>query len=161
MEKPQFNKAVADIVARDRRYDSEAYHFVHKALGQTVSKLRGQELVEHRHINGPELLQGIVDLGLAEYGPMALPVFETWGIKCSEDVGMMVFLLIETGAFGRSEEDRVEDFCGIFDFQEALLRPYRPTRPVLATPNATEPGARCNQPAKPSENIAGDTFREP
>lgn len=161
MEKPQFNKAVAAIIARDRRYDCEGYQFLHRALSHTVSKLRGQELVEHRHINGPELLHGFVELGLAEYGPMALPVFETWGITSAEDVGTMVFLLIETGAFGRSQEDRVEDFRDVLDLREELLRPYRPTRPVLATPDATEPGTRCNQPAKPSENMTGDTFREP
>jgi uncharacterized repeat protein (TIGR04138 family) len=37
----------------------------------------------------------------------------------------MVFSLIDTGIFGKSETDQREDFNDIFDFNEAFVQPFR------------------------------------
>jgi uncharacterized repeat protein (TIGR04138 family) len=105
MEKIQFDVAVKDITTRDRRFQSDAYMFLKEALDHTIKALRKEELIEHRHVSGPELLEGLVEHAIATFGPMAVTVLESWGVRQGEDIGAMVFNLIEAGAFGRSEED--------------------------------------------------------
>lgn len=155
MERIQFDVAVKNILEGDRRYEADGYHFLRDALDHTIKALRNDELIEHRHVSGPELLEGVVGHAIEKFGPMAAPVLESWGIREGEDVGAMVFQLIDAGAFGKSEEDSPSDFRGVMKLQERLLAPYRPTREVLAKRRADaaelDPPARGNQPAKSSE----------
>ncbi|MDF1826570.1 MAG: hypothetical protein P1U68_18140 [Verrucomicrobiales bacterium] len=154
MEKPNFDEAVKSIILKDRRFEADAYHFLREALDHTVSKLREDELEEHRHVSGPELLQGVVEHGLREFGSMAVTVLDSWGIRSGEDVGKMVFLLIDAGAFGRSEEDSPADFVDVVNLKEELMAPFKPSRQVIKaslSDNDTDPPARGNQPAKPTE----------
>lgn len=154
MEKVQFDVAVKTITSRDRRYQGDGYHFLKDALDHTLKTLRKDELIEHRHVSGPELLDGVVEHALAKFGPMAAAVLDSWGISKGEDIGAIVFNLIDAGAFGRSEEDSPSDFCGVMILQDELQAPYRPTREVLLRPNRVsdlEPPTRGNQPAKSSE----------
>ncbi len=154
MEKVQFDVAVKTITNRDRRFQSDGYHFLKDALDHTIKQLRKDELIEHRHVSGPELLEGIVEFALAKFGPMALSVLESWGMREGEDIGAMVFNLIDVGAFGRSEEDAPSDFSGVMKLQDELQAPYRPTREVLVRGKqipGLEPPARGTQPAKSNE----------
>lgn len=152
MEKPNFDEAIRSLIAEDNRYKPDGYQFLRDALDHTVSSLRKDELIEHRHVSGPELLDGVVEYGLKEFGPMAVAVLESWGIRTGEDIGVMVFKLIEVGAFGRSDEDSPSDFEDVLNLKDELLTPFRPTRPVLfKDDDDQEPPARGNQPAKSSE----------
>ncbi len=154
MEKVQFDVAVKTITSRDRRYQSDGYHFLKEALDHTIKTLRKDELIEHRHVSGPELLRGVVEYALAKFGPMAAAVLESWGIREGEDIGAIVFNLIEAGAFGRSEEDSLSDFCGVMQLRDELQAPYRPTREVLVRTGRVaepEPPTRGNQPANSNE----------
>jgi len=141
------------IRKEDDRYSLDGYRFLRDALDHTVKNLRGEELEEHRHVSGPELLQGVVEFALKEFGSMSVSVLQTWGITAGEDIGEMVFNLINAGAFGRSEEDSPADFKDVLDLQDELLAPYRPSREVLTkdSDDGSEPPARGNQPAKSSE----------
>ena len=151
MEKPNFDEAIKSIVSQDDRYQPDGYQFLRNVLDHTVSSLRQDELIEHRHVSGPELLEGVVEYGLKEFGPMAVAVLESWGIRSGEDIGTMVFNLIEAGAFGRSDEDSLSDFENVLDLKDELLRPFLPSRKVLTEDDKQEPPARGNQPAKSSE----------
>tara|TARA_R110000850_G_scaffold6593_8_gene25465 strand:- start:465 stop:932 length:468 start_codon:yes stop_codon:yes gene_type:complete len=154
MEKPNFDEAIKDIAGRDRRYKPDGYQFLRDALDHTVSSLRQDELIEHRHVSGPELIDGVIKHALKEYGPMSVAVLDSWGIRTGEDIGAMVFNLIEVGAFGRSDEDSLSDFSGVVELQDELLVPFRPSRKVLKeqeNKGGDEPPARGNQPAKSNE----------
>jgi len=154
MEKLNFGEAVKMIAAREPRYLPDGFYFIKDSLERTINNLRKEELEEHRQVTGPELLEGLIEHALSEFGSMAVSVLESWGIRDGEDVGKMVFLLIGVGAFGRSDEDSPEDFVGVVDLRERLLRPYRPSRSVLATAPTQgngEPPARGNQPAESKE----------
>jgi uncharacterized repeat protein (TIGR04138 family) len=154
MQKPNFDESVKIVTGRDQAYKPDGYHFLRDALDHTVGTLRKDELVEHRHVSGPELLAGVVEYALKEYGSMAISVLDSWGIRSGEDIGAMVFQLIEAGAFGRSEEDSPADFTGVIDLREELLAPFRPAGKVKLVEDGdedTEPPARGNQPAKPNE----------
>jgi len=128
MHKPQnkFDQVVKAIRSEDSTYDHEAYEFLRDALDFTVKELRSEEKSEHQHVCGPELLRGFRDYALKEFGSMAFAVLESWNVHRCEDVGAMVFQLIDSGLFGRSDTDSIDDFRSIFDFEEAFCAPYRP-----------------------------------
>ena len=47
-----------------------------------------------------------------------------WGIHDTEDLGEIVFVMVECGVLIKREEDRREDFRGLFDFEEVFERDY-------------------------------------
>jgi len=63
-------------------------------------------------------------LALERFGPMARIVLEHWGICATEDVGGVVFALVEQGILIKQPEDRPEDFADVFDFEEAFELSY-------------------------------------
>jgi uncharacterized repeat protein (TIGR04138 family) len=112
------------VVERDQRYDVDAYLFVREALTYTVKKLKKNASGEDRHVSGQELAEGIRDYALEQFGPMALTVLNSWGIERTDDFGEIVFNLIEIGELGMQEEDRKEDFNGVYDFDVAFRIPF-------------------------------------
>lgn len=126
MQKQGFEEYARRAAERDTRYDVGAYLFLRDALDFTIAGLPRASAGRPRHVRGPELLRGFRDLALREFGPLALTVLETWGVHRCEDVGEMVFQLIEVGAFGKTEEDSREDFTSIYDFQDAFQKPFLP-----------------------------------
>lgn len=111
------------ITKKDQRYTLQAYQFVFEALDYTTQKM-GKDLSspkeEERHVTGQQLLEGIKEFTLKEFGYMASPVLELWGIRCCEDFGEIVFNLVETGLMGKTASDSREDFKGGFDFKTAF-----------------------------------------
>ena len=85
-----------------------------------------------RHVSGPELLEGFRDFALEQFGPMASTLMTEWGVRKCQDVGDMVFHLIEEQVFGKQDSDCREDFSEIFDFEEALVKPFLPKRKLAA-----------------------------
>jgi uncharacterized repeat protein (TIGR04138 family) len=71
---------------------------------------------------------------MEEFGPLVVTVFEAWGIYACEDIGHMVFNLIDAGVFGKTEDDSMEDFKTVYDFQEAFVKPFAPTKKTTAKP---------------------------
>lgn len=106
---------VQTICRRDKRYKPESYLFVLAGLHFTVS-----QLPEPRHITGQELSEGLKLYGLDQFGPLALQVFQHWGVQTTEDFGCIVFNLVEAQLLRKTEEDRLEDFQGIYDFSDAF-----------------------------------------
>ena len=89
-----------------------------------------------RHVTGPELLHGVRQYAVKEFGPMVVTVFDSWGIHSCEDFGHMVFNLIGAGVFGKTEDDSIEDFKKVYDFEEAFVTPFAPAKPASAKPPA-------------------------
>ena len=121
MQTPNAEKLLDGILARDPRYTVEAYAFVRAGLDYTVRRLE-----KPRHVSGQELLDGIREFALMEFGPMTKTVLNGWGITQTEDVGEIVFNMVETGLLGRTEKDSRADFANGYDFEEAFRKPFRP-----------------------------------
>ena len=139
MQKIGFAEALDSIVTSDPRYQREAYIFLRDALDFTTKQQKKVKGTSVRHVSGPELLQGVRQYALREFGPMVITVFDSWGIRSTEDIGHMVFNLIGAGIFGKTDEDSIEDFKAVYDFQEAFAKPFEPekkaeTRPGLPAP---------------------------
>jgi uncharacterized repeat protein (TIGR04138 family) len=96
----------------DPSFRREAYGFVVGALGRTVLELpEGRRRdPERRHLTGQELLAGVIRCARQEFGALAPTVFAEWGIQKGEDVGRIVFQLVEAGQLSARPEDTLEDF---------------------------------------------------
>jgi len=134
MQKIGFAEALESIVNNDARYHRDAYVFLRDALDYTTKQQKKVRGTTVRHVAGPELLEGVRQYALKEFGPMVITVFESWGIQCCEDIGHMVFNLIDAGVFGKTEEDSMEDFKAVYDFKEAFVKPFAPTKPHVTKP---------------------------
>ena len=77
------------------------------------------------HVSGPQLLEGIRQFALQEFGLMARVVFHQWGIRRTDDFGEIVFNLIEAELMSKTPGDRREDFHGVFDLDAALVQGFR------------------------------------
>ena len=122
MKHPNADELLLSILDRDPRYTEEAYAFIRAGLDYTVRRLE-----KPRHVSGQELLDGIREFALSEFGPMTKTVLSGWGIHCTEDIGEIVFNLVETGLLGKTDEDNRADFAKGYDFDEAFCKPYLPS----------------------------------
>ena len=69
---------------------------------------------------------------------MTMTVLEYWGVRCSEDIGHMVFNLVQAGVFGKTDDDTLESFAGGFDFRSAFVIPFQSGKNPLNVPGPDE-----------------------
>ena len=120
MTELQFAEEVLErLQDRNPRFHGKAYLFLLSALQVVLAGLE-----EPRHVSGKELAMGVRDLALKQYGPMARTVLAHWGIHDTEDLGEVVFAMVDCGVLIKQEEDSREDFRGLFDFEEVFEREY-------------------------------------
>jgi len=127
-----FHPKLAAIVRKDPRYAYEAYEFVFASLAFTQKVLghapvRAPESPEmpNHHVTGKQLLEGVRDLAVQEFGLMAPTVFHLWGVRRTDDFGEIVFNLIEADLMSKTSEDSRADFRNVFDLDEALTRGFQ------------------------------------
>ncbi len=134
---------LAKLLKRDKRYKFDAYVFVFEALNYAHDVLgMGQERPEEeeedpqasrpkgkrkaeRHLTGQQLCEAIRQYASDQYGLMAKPVLNSWGVKTTSDFGNIVFNLIEAGQMRKTKQDHIEDFNNVFDFDEAFVRGFK------------------------------------
>ena len=116
----EFADEVLDqLQERNPRFHARSYLFVLQALHTVI-----QSLDEPRHISGRELTERVRELAIGRYGLLAKAVLEHWGIHETEDVGHVVFAMVEQGLLVKEDDDTPEDFVDLFDFEEAFETNY-------------------------------------
>ena len=106
----------ADIVAKYSQYAARAY-----ALLTSVIHVLSEG---GKHMSGEEILEEFRETALDQYGPLAYTVLTEWGVKRCEDIGEMMFNLVDSGRVHKDENDSAESFVGGYDFKEAFLGPF-------------------------------------
>jgi uncharacterized repeat protein (TIGR04138 family) len=108
-------------------YPQEAFQFVRLGLSHTAKMVYGEGGEQpaggagpERHVNGAQLCMGLRDFAISQYGMMARTVLGHWGIHRTDDFGRIVFALIDAGVMRKSAQDCLEDFQGVFEFDEAF-----------------------------------------
>jgi uncharacterized repeat protein (TIGR04138 family) len=132
MQEVNFDEAVEKILARDTRFQRDAYGFVREALDFTQKLISKENKGNVRHVTGQELLDGIRQYSLIQFGPMTMTVLEEWGVHSSKDFGEIVFNMVEIGLLAKTEKDTRDDFQTGYDFTEAFRKPFWPQRRVNA-----------------------------
>lgn len=145
MQTVSFEEALDQLLTREKRYPKEAYQFVKDALDHTrklldrehkETRVVKRQTIEEQHVTGQQLLEGVRDLALESFGPMAMTVFEEWGIHSCRDFGEIVFIMVEHKVLRKTESDSRADFEKGYDFFETFRKPFLP-RSRIAT--ITEP----------------------
>lgn len=138
MQTTGFQEAVEAVSRDDKRYHAEAYMFLRDSLEGTLKRRKKAKKEVGGHVAAPELLEGFRIHALNEFGPMAITVLEYWGVHSCEDVGHMVFNLVQAGVFGKTDDDTLESFAGGFDFRTAFNEPFKSGENPLNTSGTDE-----------------------
>lgn len=104
-------------------YPPEAFAFVQQGLRATIERLRANDDAmpeDGRHVSGQELCHGLRNYAIDQYGMLAGVVLNHWNVRRTEDFGRIVFGMVEAKLLRKTDEDRFEDFQGVFDFREAF-----------------------------------------
>jgi uncharacterized repeat protein (TIGR04138 family) len=114
----------ADVVlgrirARGGRYYELAYLFL---LG-TIEFLQSR-LEVRRHVTDAELAWACRDFALQQYGLLAPVVLAHWGITRTEDLGRIVYTLVEVGLLVTQPGDHESDFNAVYEFTDAFGESY-------------------------------------
>lgn len=114
-------KSIEQIAREDGRYDPRAMKFVYEGLGATIQRIRQEQAEEPeegpRHVSGQELARGLAQLALQRWGRLARMVLSAWGVRTTRDFGEIMYLMIRHQWMSAQEEDRIEDFDDVFDFE--------------------------------------------
>ncbi len=118
-------KSLDQVLREDHRFPPEAYAFLREGLSRAVKDTYGEEAQKspppgQRHVSGQQLCRSLRDLAVERWGQLAKTVLGRWNIHASVDFGEMVYLMIRHGFMKKTEEDSLEDFRNVYDFQEAF-----------------------------------------
>ena len=136
MQEVNFDEVVEKLYAQDPKFARDAYHFTREALDFTQKLISRENKGTVRHVTPQELLDGIRQYSLQQYGPMTVTVLGEWGIKNCRDFGEIVFNMIESGLLAKTEKDSREDFQNGYDFTEAFHKPFWPDSKLNSEPKA-------------------------
>jgi len=139
MQEVTFEEALEQILAADARYHRDAYAFVREALDFTQKIVGKESAGKIRHVSGQELLDGIRQFALVQFGPMTTTVLEEWGIRDCRDFGNVVFNMVETRLLAKTETDSRADFLGGYDFETAFRKPFLPASKLMRKPVEPKP----------------------
>jgi uncharacterized repeat protein (TIGR04138 family) len=126
MQEVNFDEIVEQILTNDNRFHRDAYSFMREALDYTQKVIGKENLGKVRHVTGQELLDGLRQYSLQQFGPMTVTVFEEWGIRHCKDFGDIVFNMVEFGLLAKTDKDSREDFRKGYDFTDAFRKPFWP-----------------------------------
>ncbi len=112
------------IRARAAQLPENAFDFVREGLSYSVRAVHGEaasgDESRSRHITGQQLCHGLRKFALDRYGQLAGTVMRRWGLRGTEDFGVIVYALIDREEMRASDRDRFEDFIEVYDFEEAF-----------------------------------------
>jgi uncharacterized repeat protein (TIGR04138 family) len=126
MQEVNFDEALEQILAKDARFQRDVYLFLREALDFTQKLIGKENRGSIRHVSGQELLDGIRQFALQQFGPMAVTVFEEWGVRNCRDFGEIVFNMVEIGLLAKTDRDTRDDFQEGYDFTDVFRKPFRP-----------------------------------
>lgn len=131
----QARERIVFIAEKDGRYSASAFLFVNEAVTAAVKWLNSGEMQPHDvaatrgdpgggnfHISGYELLEAFRRLAREHWGCLARLVLGSWRVHKTDDVGEIVYLMVEDEKLGwrRRTEDSKEDFRDVFNFIDAF-----------------------------------------
>jgi uncharacterized repeat protein (TIGR04138 family) len=107
------------IRARGGQYHERAYLFVLATIEFLQTRLEVR-----RHVTGPELAWACRDFARQQFGLLAPGVLSHWGITRTEDIGRIVYTLVEVGLLVTQPGDSEADFEGVYQFAEVFGGSY-------------------------------------
>lgn len=134
MTPEEARERITQIALEDGRFDPAAFYLVNDAVAAAVKWLKSGEMKPRDvaptrggddvsfHISGYELLEAFRRLARERWGCLARDVLERWGLTKTEDVGEIVFMMVddEKLEWRRRESDTKAEFRNVYDFSEVF-----------------------------------------
>lgn len=98
---------------RDDRYLLGAYEYVLNGMEFYLTSIG-----EKRHVSGQELTRGLLLFAQKQFGLLARKVLNYWGINKTDDLGNIVYNMIEINIMSKQPEDSLEHFRNVLDIDE-------------------------------------------
>ena len=95
-----------------RRHSIECVNFVREALQVAQADAA---LSPKRIANAKGLCRVLLEISVDRFGANGKQILLDWGIERSEDVGSIVYRLIDAELVNKSKRDSLDDFNGLFD----------------------------------------------
>ena len=114
-------------IAEKSKYDPNAYAFVSLGISGIQRKIEREE-GELRHVTGQELYEYLLDGAQDIFGFLAKTVLNEWGVHRTEDIGEIVFDMVENKLMGKCKDDSQDDFSNGPEFS-TLETEYKITIP--------------------------------
>jgi uncharacterized repeat protein (TIGR04138 family) len=111
----KLERSIEELAQADRRFPPAAYMLVFEGLELSLSRM-----TRRRHVAPAELLDGIRQAALDQWGLLARTVLASWNIRTTADIGDVVFNLIDRGLLVAGDDDHRAQFAGAFDFEEGF-----------------------------------------
>lgn len=114
--------SMEEVIRKDGRYPLDAYAFLQEGMSKAAKTVYGEEIImgSPKHVTGQQICLSLRDLAIERWGQLAQAVLLKWNIRCTMDFGKMVYLLIEHRFMKKTDEDRIEDFQDVYDFDETF-----------------------------------------
>jgi uncharacterized repeat protein (TIGR04138 family) len=93
-------------------------------VAAAVERMGGPQQM-NRHVTGQELCRAVRDAALERWGLMARGVLARWEITRTEDIGTIVFALVDNHWLSKQPTDTIDDFHNVFPFAEAFDKQYQ------------------------------------
>ncbi len=93
-------------------------------VAEAVERMGGPQVM-NRHVTGQELCWAVRDAALERWGLMARGVLARWEITRTEDIGTIVFALVDNHWLSKQPTDTIDDFRNVFPFAEAFDKQYQ------------------------------------
>ena len=110
---------MARIRARGGQFHERGYLFVLSTIEFLQTSLEAR-----RHVSGAELAWACRDFARQQFGLLALGVLAHWGITRTEDIGRIVFTLVDVGLLVTQPGDTESDFEAVYQFPDAFGDSY-------------------------------------
>lgn len=119
MSRTDLYDKIDELASASGRFDPRAYLFVLQCLDHCRRRVK-----RSGHVTGQELVESARLLAISEFGPMAKSVLNHWGIERTEDIGTIIFEMVEDGLLSTTDEDSPDDFADGFDFKTEFVDNY-------------------------------------
>ena len=120
-------------------YSPACFPFIRDGLAHTSKMVHGRSedesaldlglVDESRHVDGIQLCLGLREHAIARYGLLAKPVLNKWGIYETRDFGKIIFALVDANLMRTTDDDSIEDFDDVYDFDEEFAAPSPAQQP--------------------------------
>jgi uncharacterized repeat protein (TIGR04138 family) len=107
-------KVTVEEVAEKAKCTTLAAELVIKGL-QFATGVKGLEGAASTQVSAQELCGAVAETAKAYYGPSLPAILTKAGILRSEDLGRIVFSLIDQGLLRKREDETIADFEGLFE----------------------------------------------
>ena len=136
---------IIKLLETDKRYKLAAYEFILAAvkfahdileLGDPISQVNQTDgdnvCVDDdeppgdvdRDISADDICKAIRIYAVEQFGLLAKPTLNNWGIHSTADFGQIIFNLVKCGALLTSQRDNIDDYNNVFDFDDAFEKQF-------------------------------------